>query len=53
MRIDVCRGGNVAVTEPFPEPLHADVVGVQETGTAVTERRSPFFSRNAGKCVVR
>ena len=37
MRIDVCRGRDVAVTEPFPELLHADVVGVQETGTAVTE----------------
>ena len=53
MRIDACRGGNVAVTEPFLDLLHADAVGVQETGTAVTERHNPFFSRNVGKCVVR
>ena len=38
MRIDIGRGGNIAVTKPFLNLFHGDAVGQQQTGTAMPLR---------------
>ena len=35
--VDVCRGADVAVAQPFLDLLHGNVVGQQERGGAVPE----------------
>ena len=37
MTVDIRRGGNVAVTEPFLNLLHRDVIGKQQRRAAVPE----------------
>ena len=41
MAVDICRGADVAVTEPLLNLLHRHVVGQQERGTAMPEIMEP------------
>lgn len=51
MAVDVCRGADVAVTQPFLDLLHGNVVGQQQRGAAMPlrynkdKRKNPVFSR--------
>ena len=41
MRVNICCGGEVTVSEPFLNLLHGDAVGEEKRGTAMTEIMKP------------
>ena len=51
VRVDVCRGGKVAVSQPFLDLLHRHALLEQQAGAAVPlrynkdKRKNPVFSR--------
>ena len=56
MAVDVRRGADVAVTQPFLDLLHGNIVGQQQRGAAVPlrynndKRKKPLFSRGSRVC---
>ena len=56
MAVDVRRGADVAVTQPFLDLLHGNIVGQQQRGAAMPLRynndkqKKPLFSRGLSVC---